>query len=70
LQKAAVSTAYLAGMHAAQALIFEASARIYTSHGGVLGEFGRHDARVDVGVRALHACLGDGSRLSVHGVDL
>ena len=49
-------TAYLAGFHAAQALIFEASSRIYKSHGGVNGEFARlvrNDPRVDDQVRAF-----------------
>jgi hypothetical protein len=39
--EAAGRTAYLAGYHAAQALIFETSARIYKSHAGLQGEFAR-----------------------------
>jgi uncharacterized protein (UPF0332 family) len=35
LYEAAGRTAYLAGFHAAQALIFETSGRIYKSHSGV-----------------------------------
>jgi len=34
-------TAYLAGFHAAQALIFEAHGRIFKKHATVQGEFGR-----------------------------
>ena len=41
LYEAAGRTAYLAGFHAAQALIFETSGRIYKSHSGVHGEFSR-----------------------------
>ena len=33
--------AYLAGLHAAQALIFERTGIVITTHGGVQGEFGR-----------------------------
>jgi uncharacterized protein (UPF0332 family) len=54
--EAAARTAYLAGFHAAQALIFETSSRIYKSHGGVNGEFARlvkNDPRVDDQIRAF-----------------
>ena len=49
-------TAYLAGFHAAQALLFETSGRIYKSHGGLQGEFARivkDDPRVDDQIRAF-----------------
>jgi uncharacterized protein (UPF0332 family) len=42
--------AYMAGFHAAQALIFETGSRIYKTHGGVNGEFARlvrDDLRAD-----------------------
>src|SRR5467141_1747826 len=48
--------AYLAGFHAAQALIFETSGRIYKSHSGVHGEFSRlvkDDPHVDDDLRAF-----------------
>jgi uncharacterized protein (UPF0332 family) len=41
LYETAGRTAYLAGFHAAQALIFETSGRIYKTHSGVHGEFSR-----------------------------
>jgi uncharacterized protein (UPF0332 family) len=56
LYEAAGRTAYLAGFHAAQALIFEISGRIYKSHSGVHGEFSRlvkDDPRVDDDLRAF-----------------
>jgi uncharacterized protein (UPF0332 family) len=52
----AARTAYLAGFHAAQALIFETSGRIYKTHSGVKGEFHRlvkDDPRVDDQIRAF-----------------
>jgi uncharacterized protein (UPF0332 family) len=52
----AARTAYLAGFHAAQALIFETSGRIYKTHSGVNGEFHRlvkDDPRVDDRIRAF-----------------
>jgi uncharacterized protein (UPF0332 family) len=58
LYETAGRTAYLAGFHAAQALIFETSGRIYKTHSGVHGEFSRlvkDDPRVD---DQLHAFLG------------
>lgn len=39
LNEAAGRTAYLAGLHAAQALIFEATSRVYRRHSGVQREF-------------------------------
>lgn len=54
--EAAARTAYMAGFHAAQALIFETSNRIYKSHGGVSGEFARlakNDPRADDQIRAF-----------------
>ena len=54
--EAAGRTAYLAGFHAAQALIFETSGRIYKSHSGVHSEFSRlvkDDPRVDDDLRAF-----------------
>jgi uncharacterized protein (UPF0332 family) len=56
LYEAAGRTAYLAGFHAAQALIFETSGRIYKSHSGVHGEFSRlvkDDPHVDDNLRAF-----------------
>ena len=48
--------AYLAGLHAAQALIFEASGEVTKSHKRVQGEFGRlikDDPRFDAQLRAF-----------------
>ena len=56
LHEAAGRTAYLAGFHAAQALIFEISGHTYKSHSGVHGEFSRlvkDDPRVDGQLRAF-----------------
>ena len=56
LYEPAGRTAYLAGFHAAQALIFETTGRIYKSHGGLQGEFRRlvrNDPRVDDHIRAF-----------------
>jgi uncharacterized protein (UPF0332 family) len=56
LYEPAGRTAYLAGFHAAQALLFETSGRIYKSHGGLQGEFARlvkDDPRVDDQIRAF-----------------
>ena len=56
LYEMAGRTAYLAGLHAAQALIFETSGRIYKSHGGLHGEFRRmvrNDPRVDDQIRTF-----------------
>ena len=56
LYEPAGRSAYLAGFHAAQALIFETNGRIYKRHGTVQGEFGRlvkDDARVDGQIRAF-----------------
>jgi uncharacterized protein (UPF0332 family) len=58
LNDAAGRTAYLAGFHAAQALIFEAHRRAFKSHSGVRSEFARlvkDDGRVD---RELRGFLG------------
>jgi uncharacterized protein (UPF0332 family) len=54
--EAAARAAYMAGFHAAQALIFESSGRIYKTHAGVQSEFSRlvkDDARVDDQIRAF-----------------
>jgi uncharacterized protein (UPF0332 family) len=56
LHEPAARTAYLAGFHAAQALLFETSGRIFKSHSGVNGEFSRlvkDDPRVDDHIRAF-----------------
>jgi uncharacterized protein (UPF0332 family) len=48
--------AYLAGFHAAQALIFERQDRVFKSHNGVQGEFARlvkDDPGFDLGLRAF-----------------
>ena len=41
LNEAAGRTAYLAGFHAAQTLIFENHDRVFKTHSGVQGEFAR-----------------------------
>lgn len=78
LDEPAGRTAYLAGFHAAQALIFETNGRIYKSHGGVQGEFARltrNDPHVDDQIRTLlgrtynlkgiaHYLTGPGSHIS------
>jgi uncharacterized protein (UPF0332 family) len=49
-------TAYLAGFHAAQALIFETHGRTFKTHSGARGEFARlvkEDARVDHELRSF-----------------
>jgi uncharacterized protein (UPF0332 family) len=49
-------TAYLAGLHAAQAFIFETTGRVFKRHSGVQREFSRlvkDDLRVDTGLRAF-----------------
>jgi len=49
-------TAYLAGLHAAQALIFETTGRVYQKHSGVQREFSRQvkdDPRVDTSLRTF-----------------
>ena len=56
LNEPAGRTAYLAGLHAAQALIFENTNKIVTSHKGVQSGFGRltkGEARVDDELRAF-----------------
>jgi uncharacterized protein (UPF0332 family) len=56
LNEPAGRTAYLAGLHAAQALLFENTSKIVTSHKGVQSGFGRltkGDARVDDELRAF-----------------
>ena len=56
LHEDAGRTAYLAGFHAAQALIFETHGRVFKKHSTVQGEFGRlvkDDARVDMEHRAF-----------------
>ena len=53
---AAGRSAYLAGYHAAQALIFERDDRVFKSHKGVQGEFARlvkDDPSFDVDLRAF-----------------
>lgn len=56
LTEPAGRTAYLAGLHAAQALIFENTGKIVASHKGAQSGFGRltkGDARVDDELRAF-----------------
>jgi uncharacterized protein (UPF0332 family) len=56
LNDAAGRTAYLAGFHAAQALLFEANGRVFKTHAGVRSEFARlvkDDSRVDSELRAF-----------------
>src|SRR5436305_6856378 len=48
--------AYLAGLHAAQALIFETTGRVYKKHSGVQREFSRlvkDDPRIDASLRTF-----------------
>ena len=54
LNEDAGRAAYLAGFHAAQALIFEREERVFKTHNGVQGEFARlvkDDYRFDVNLR-------------------
>ncbi len=56
LNEAAGRTAYLAGFHAAQALIFETHDRVFKKHSSVQGEFARlvkDDPRFDIDLRAF-----------------
>ncbi|MGO9740271.1 MAG: HEPN domain-containing protein, partial [Roseiarcus sp.] len=56
LHEAAGRTAYLAGFHAAQALIFERDDRVLKTHRGVQRELGRlvkDDAGFDIELRAF-----------------
>ena len=56
LNDAAGRTAYLAGLHAAQALIFETTGRAFKRHSTVQREFGRlvrGEPRVDADLRAF-----------------
>ena len=56
LHEPAGRTAYLAGFHAAQALIFETNGHVYKNHGSVQAEFNRlvrNDPRVDNEIRAF-----------------
>ena len=56
LNEAAGRTAYLAGYHAAQALIFERTGKVFKSHAGVQTEFLRltkDDPRIDGELRAF-----------------
>jgi uncharacterized protein (UPF0332 family) len=49
-------TAYLAGLHAAQAFIFETTGRVFKRHSGVQREFSRlvkDEPRVDTGLRTF-----------------
>ena len=48
--------AYLAGLQAAQAFIFDSTGRVYKTHSGVQREFSqlvKNDPRVDTGLRAF-----------------
>ncbi|HTV32722.1 MAG TPA: HEPN domain-containing protein [Methylocella sp.] len=56
LTDAAGRTAYLAGFHPAQALIFETNGRVFKTHTGVRSEFARlvkDDPRIDSELRAF-----------------
>jgi uncharacterized protein (UPF0332 family) len=56
LNDAGGRTAYLAGFHAAQALIFETRGRVFKTHSGVRSEFARlvkDDRRVDNELRGF-----------------
>jgi uncharacterized protein (UPF0332 family) len=56
LNEAAGRTAYPAGFHAAQALVFETTGRVFKRHSSVQAEFGRlvkNDPRFDITLRAF-----------------
>jgi uncharacterized protein (UPF0332 family) len=56
LNEAAGRTAYLAGFHTAQGLVFETTGRVFKRHSTVPGEFGRlvkDDPRFDIALRAF-----------------
>jgi uncharacterized protein (UPF0332 family) len=56
LNQAAGRTAYLAGYHAAQALIFERAGKVFKTHAGIQTEFlklTRDDLRVDSELRGF-----------------
>ena len=56
LNEAAGRTAYLAGFHAAQGLIFEMAGRVFKRHSTVQAEFGRlvkDDPRFEVALRTF-----------------
>lgn len=56
LNEDAGRTAYLAGFHAAQGLLFETSGRVFKTHKGIQGEFGRlvkDDPRFSLELRAF-----------------
>jgi uncharacterized protein (UPF0332 family) len=56
LNEAAGRTAYLAGFHAAQAVLFETHGRIFKTHSSVQGEFGRlmkDEPRFDASLRTF-----------------
>lgn len=56
LNEDAGRTAYLAGLHAAQAFLFETTGRVFKRHGTVQSEFGRlvkDEPRVDIELRAF-----------------
>ena len=56
LNEDAGRTAYLAGLHAAQAILFEANGRVFKKHATVQSEFGRltkTDPRFDVELRTF-----------------
>ena len=56
LNEDAGRTAYLAGLHAAQAFLFETKGRVFKKHATVQSEFGRlvkDEPRVDIELRAF-----------------
>jgi len=56
LNEDAGRTAYLAGLHAAQAYIFESTGRVFKKHSGVQREFARlakDEPRIDLELRAF-----------------
>jgi uncharacterized protein (UPF0332 family) len=56
LNEDAGRTAYLAGLHAAQAFLFETTGRVFKKHSTVQSEFGRltrDDPRFDIELRAF-----------------
>jgi uncharacterized protein (UPF0332 family) len=56
LNEDAGRTAYLAGLHAAQAFLFETTGRVFKKHASVQGEFGRlmkDDPRFDPALRSF-----------------
>ena len=64
--------AYLAGLHAAQALIVESTGKIVTSHKGVhreLGRLTRNEPRIDAELRAFLGRSYELKAIADYGID-